>query len=58
MYKFIYVFAKETSDILIEQGFNLVKSDEKNKVYVFENNPNLKFTSSKKDFVFSNMLTF
>lgn len=58
MYKFIYVFVKEASDALIERGFNLVKSDEKNKVYVFENNPNLKFTFSKKDFVFSNTLTF
>lgn len=58
MDKFIYVFTKETSDALILQGFNLVKSDEKNKVYVFENNPTLKLTFSKKDFVFSNTLTF
>ena len=58
MYKFIYVFDKKTSDALIAQGFNLVKSDEKNKVYVFENNPQKKFTFSNKDFVFSNTLTF
>lgn len=58
MYKFIYVFTKETSDELVTQGFNLVKSDEKNKVYVFENNPKKQFTFSKKDFVFSNTLTF
>lgn len=58
MYKFIYVFAKETSDTLVAQGLNLVKSDEKNKVYLFENNPKKKFTFSKKDFVFSNTLTF
>lgn len=58
MYKFIYVFSKETSDALIKQGFNLVKSNEKNKFYVFENNPNLKFTFSKKDLAFSNTLTF
>lgn len=58
MYKFIYVFTKETSDALISQGFNLVKSDEKNKVYVFENNPTLKLMFSKKDFVLSNTLTF
>ncbi len=58
MYKFIYVFTKETSDALILQGFNLVKSDEKNKVYVFENNPTLKLMFSKKDFVLSNTLTF
>lgn len=58
MYKFIYVFTKETSDELVTQGFNLVKSDEKNKVYVFENNPKKQLTFSKKDFVFSNTLTF
>lgn len=58
MYKFIYVFTKETSDELVTQGFNLVKSDKKNKVYVFENNPKKQFTFSKKDFVFSNTLTF
>ena len=58
MYKFIYVFTKETSDELVTQGFNLVKSDEKNKVYVFENNPKKQFTFSKKDFAFSNTLTF
>lgn len=58
MYKFIYVFNKETSDMLISQGFNLVKSDKKNKIYVFENSPNKKFTFSKKDFTFSNTLTF
>lgn len=58
MYKFIYVFTKETSDELVTQGFNLVKSDEKNKVYVFENNLKKQFTFSKKDFVFSNTLTF
>lgn len=58
MYKFIYVFTKETSDALIAQGFTPVKSDEKNKVYVFENSPGKKFTFSQKDFVFSNTLTF
>lgn len=58
MYKFIYVFNKETADTLVTQGFNLVKNNEKNNVYVFENNPKLKLTFSKKDFVFSNTLTF
>lgn len=58
IYKFIYVFTQETSDTLVAQGFNLVKSDKKNNVYVFENNPKKKFTFSKKDFVFSNTLTF
>lgn len=58
MYKFIYVFTKEMSDVLVTLGFSLVKSDEKNKIYIFENNPEKEFTFSKKDFVFSNTLTF
>lgn len=58
MYKFIYVFDKETSDTLIKQGFILVKSDKQNKVYIFENNSRNKLNFSKKNFVFSNTLTF
>lgn len=58
MYKFIYVFTKEISDALAAQGFNLVKSDEENKIYVFENDPTAKLQFSKGDFVFSNILTF
>lgn len=48
MYKFIYVFTKETSDELVTQGFNLVKSDKKNKVYVFENNPKNSLPSQRR----------
>lgn len=58
MYKFIYVFTKEISDSLVAQGFDLVKSDEKNNVYIFENNPKLRLVFSKKDFALSNTLTF
>ena len=58
MYRFIYVFDKKTADDLIAQGFHLIKSDEQMKVYVLENSPTIKPTFSKKDFVFSNTLTF
>lgn len=58
MGKFIYVFDKETADFLTAQGFNIVKSDEEKKIYVFENSPEKTMSFSKKEFVFSNTLTF
>ena len=58
MYKFIYVFDAKTADYLVEQGVNLIKSDKEKNIYVFENNPKNTMKFSKKDFVFSNTLTF
>ena len=58
MYKFIYVFDAKTADSLVEQGFNLIKSNKEKNIYVFENNPKNTMKLSKKDFVFSNTLTF
>ena len=58
MYKFIYVFDAKTADYLVEQGFNLIKSNKEKNIYVFENNPKNTMKVSKKDFVFSNTLTF
>lgn len=58
MYKFIYVFGAKTADSLVEQGFNLIKSNKEKNIYVFENNPKNTMKFSKKDFVFSNTLTF
>ena len=58
MYKFIYVFDKETADALVEQGVTLIKSDDEKKIYVFENTAEMTFSFSKKDFVFSDTLTF
>ena len=58
MYQFIYVFDAKTADSLVEQGFNLIKSNKEKNIYVFENNPKNTMKFSKKDFVFSNTLTF
>ena len=58
MYNFIYVFDAKTADSLVEQGFNLIKSNKEKNIYVFENNPKNTMKFSKKDFVFSNTLTF
>ena len=58
MYKFIYVFTKETADDLSAKGFAMVKADYKNNVYVFENKPRKEFNLSEETFVYSNTLTF
>lgn len=58
MYRFIYVFDKDTADTLTKQGLTIIKSDDEKKIYVFENTPTMKPKFSKKDFVFSDMLTF
>lgn len=55
--KFIYVFSSGDRDKLLSQGFNLLKSDETQNVYVFVGNDDLKF-SDDIAFVFSDTLTF
>ena len=37
MSKFIYVFCKEGVRDLTKRGYNLLKEDEKNSIWVFEN---------------------
>lgn len=37
MEKFIYVFDTASRDALLREGFLLLKADEENDVYVFEN---------------------
>ena len=34
---FIYVFDKQARDMLLADGFHLLKSDERNEIYVFVN---------------------
>lgn len=55
--KFIYVFSSGDRDKLLSQGFNLLKSDETQNVYVFVGNDDLKL-SDDIAFVFSDTLTF
>lgn len=55
--KFIYVFTKEAKEQLLKQGLSLLRSDEKNQVFVFEDDSAIKFIVSEK-YVLSNVLTF
>ena len=56
--RFIYTFDDNTRDRLLEKNFKLIKSDEKKKVYVFENKTNLTFDMIGMTCVYSDILTF
>lgn len=55
---FIYVFSKEDRDSLLLKNYNLLKADERNNIYIFENSNQLTFNKSDMTFVISNTLTF
>lgn len=58
MDRFIYVFTKESFEKLSSCGYVLLKADEKNYIYVFENKCDEKFSMTGVEFVLSNTLTF
>lgn len=58
MEKFLYVFDKESRDELLVAGFQLLKSDTKNEIYVFANRMDMAFELADISFVRSNTLTF
>lgn len=58
MEKFLYVFSKDNRDSMIAAGYTLLKSDDKNDLYVFVNQTNLAFDLADMYFVRSNTLTF
>lgn len=55
--KFIYVFERNARDKLLAEGYKLIKSDERQNVFVFENRETHTF-SEDFAFVFSDTLTF
>ena len=59
MGKFIYVFTKEAMKDLKKKGYTLLKTDEKNQIWVFSNKDpeNLNF-SSKYQCVLSDVISF
>lgn len=58
MEKFLYVFNKEARDRLLSANYTLLKSDEKNEVYVFVNQMDMAFALADISFIRSNTLTF
>lgn len=57
--KFIYVMDKKAADILLKRKFNLLKADEANSIWIFENEEpdNMEF-SLDVPHVLSDVLTF
>ena len=56
--KFIYVFSVEDKNKLLSLGYSLIKSDENQDIYVFDNSGEFKFSSNDMNFVLTDTLTF
>ena len=55
---FIYVFSGESRDKLLSAGFRLLKEDNKQEIFVFENSSELKFAMPDVSYILSDKLTF
>ncbi len=55
---FIYVFSNDSRDKLLSAGFHMLKEDEKQEIFVFENPVNLKFAMPDVSYILSDTLTF
>lgn len=58
MNKFVYVFDDKSKEQLLIKGFKLLKSDIKNKIFVFENNAEICFEYDNIQHILSDTLTF
>lgn len=56
--KFIYVFDKETKNLLLSQGFVPMKFDEKNNIYAFHNQEVVNFAFGSTTHLFTDTITF
>lgn len=56
--RFIYVMNEIDRDTLTAFGYKLLKADEAQHIYTFENQKELKFDLSEMEIVFSDTLTF
>ena len=55
---FIYVFDADAKNKLLEMQFMMLKSDDKNNVYIFVNDDNKNFVVEDIPYVISDTLTF
>lgn len=58
MEKFIYVFCEEDRDALLSLGYQLLKSDNDQDMFVFVNQPEQKFSKLRLPFLNTDKLTF
>ena len=56
--KFIYVFDINTKENMVNAGFKLIKSDERNAIYVFLSDDSLRFDFSNISTIRSDTITF
>lgn len=56
--KFVYVFRPEDKTLLLGAGFELIKSDARNNIFIFINDPESNFDFSKVVHIFSDVLTY
>jgi len=56
--KFIYVFQQEACDKLLARGFTLLKHDERNGLWVFENPSIYEFSTDEFRYINSNIISF
>lgn len=58
MKKFIYVYSADARDKLLAANYILMKSDERNKIYVFLNEDKLSFSELDVSYILSDTMTF
>lgn len=58
MEKFIYVYSSEARDKLIAANYKLLKSDDRNRTYVFLNENKLSFEKLDVSYILSDVMTF
>ena len=60
MNRFIYVFSKDIYEYLLNKNYSLVKADEQNNIFVFENIEleTLNFDFDNIEYVLTDVLTF
>jgi hypothetical protein len=56
--KFVYVFNENARDTLLNRGYMLLKSDERNKRYIFAVDEKQNFDVSSVSYILSDTLTF
>lgn len=58
MKKFIYVYSADAKDKLLAANYKLIKSDERNNIYIFLNEDKLSFASLDVSYILSDTMTF
>lgn len=58
MKKFIYIFSSADRDALSARGYKLLKTDNRNNIYIFENKPEAVFDFGEIKHIDSDIITF